>query len=430
MCLNIGIVTCGPNEALIISGLFQSTEGTLVVGGRAIVLPGFQTLQRIPLNTMTLSVSTKKVYTSQGVGISVVGTAQVKINGSSEDMLRYAAEQFGSKTEEELTKICRLTMEGHQRAIIGQMTVEQIIRDRKTFSEKVFETASVDFHNMGISVLSYTIKDISDDEHYLDVLGQGRTAEVKRDAKIGEAEAKKESTIAAAYAEEQRMAAKLINDTEIAKSKRDFELKKATYDVEVNTAKAEAELAYALQEANVRARIMEEEMQVKVVERQQEIKIQEQEIIRRERLLDSTVKKPAEAEKYQIEKIAEAAKREKILRAEAQAEAIALKGEAEAFATEAKAKAEAEQMIKKAEAFKEYKEAALLEMMMKVMPQVAAEIGGPISQTKKITMVSTGDGPVGASKMTGEVMEIMASLPDTVKAMTGVDITQKMLTAK
>merc|ERR1712029_132260 len=294
----------------------------------------------------------------------------------------------------------------------------------KTFSEKVFETASVDFHNMGISVLSYTIKDISDDEHYLDVLGQGRTAEVKRDAKIGEAEAKKESTIAAAYAEEQRMAAKLINDTEIAKSKRDFELKKATYDVEVNTAKAEAELAYALQEANVRARIMEEEMQVKVVERQQEIKIQEQEIIRRERLLDSTVKKPAEAEKYQIEKIAEAAKREKILRAEAQAEAIALKGEAEAFATEAK------QMIKKAEAFKEYKEAALLEMMMKVMPQVAAEIGGPISQTKKITMVSTGDGPVGASKMTGEVMEIMASLPDTVKAMTGVDITQKMLTAK
>ena len=324
----------------------------------------------------------------------------------------------------------RLTMEGHQRAIIGQMTVEQIIRDRKTFSEKVFETASVDFHNMGISVLSYTIKDISDDEHYLDVLGQGRTAEVKRDAKIGEAEAKKESTIAAAYAEEQRMAAKLINDTEIAKSKRDFELKKATYDVEVNTAKAEAELAYALQEANVRARIMEEEMQVKVVERQQEIKIQEQEIIRRERLLDSTVKKPAEAEKYQIEKIAEAAKREKILRAEAQAEAIALKGEAEAFATEAKAKAEAEQMIKKAEAFKEYKEAALLEMMMKVMPQVAAEIGGPISQTKKITMVSTGDGPVGASKMTGEVMEIMASLPDTVKAMTGVDITQKMLTAK
>ena len=183
---------------------------------------------------MTLNVNTPKVYTSQGVALSIVGTAQVKINGSSEDMLRYAAEQFGSKTQEDLIKICRLTMEGHQRAIIGQMTVEQIIRDRKTFSDKVFETASLDFHNMGISVLSYTIKDIGDDESYLDALGLGRTAEVKRDATIGEAEAKKESTIAAAHAEEQRMAAKLVNDTEIAKSKRDFELKKAAYDTEVD----------------------------------------------------------------------------------------------------------------------------------------------------------------------------------------------------
>ena len=379
---------------------------------------------------MTLSVNTKKVYTCQGVALSVVGTAQVKVNGSSEDMIRYAAEQFGSKSPEELTEICKLTMEGHQRAIIGQMTVEQIIRDRKTFSDKVFETASVDFHNMGISVLSYTIKDIQDSEQYLDSLGMGRTAEVKKDATIGEAEANRDATIAAAYAEEQRMAAKLVNDTEIAKSKRDFELKKATYDVEVNTAKAEAELAYSLQAAKVQARIREEEMQVQVVERQQEIKIQEQEMIRRERELDSSVKKPAEAEKFRLEKMAEAERKEKILKAEAQAESIALKGEAEAYAVEMKAKAEAEQMIKKAEAFNEYKEAAMLDMMMRVMPQVAAEISGPVSQVKKITMVSTGDGPVGASRVTGEVMEIMSSLPETVRNMTGVDITQRMITSR
>ena len=391
---------------------------------------GFQTLQRVNLSTMTLSVSTKKVYTCQGVALSVVGTAQVKVNGSSEDMIRYAAEQFGSKSPEELTEICKLTMEGHQRAIIGQMTVEQIIRDRKTFSDKVFETASVDFHNMGISVLSYTIKDIQDSEQYLDSLGMGRTAEVKKDATIGEAEANRDATIAAAYAEEQRMAAKLVNDTEIAKSKRDFELKKATYDVEVNTAKAEAELAYSLQAAKVQARIREEEMQVQVVERQQEIKIQEQEMIRRERELDSKVKKPAEAEKFRLEKMAEAERKEKILKAEAQAESIALKGEAEAYAVEMKAKAEAEQMIKKAEAFNEYKEAAMLDMMMRVMPQVAAEISGPVSQVKKITMVSTGDGPVGASRVTGEVMEIMSSLPETVRNMTGVDITQRMITSR
>jgi len=430
MCFDIGIVTCGPNEALVISGMFQGDLGSLLTGGRAIVCPGIQTLQRIPLNTITLSINTPKVYTSQGVAIGVVGTAQVKINGSNEEMLRYAAEQFGSKSTEDVSQICKETMEGHQRAIIGQMTVEQIIRDRKTFSDRVFDTASIDFHNMGIVVLSYTIKEIHDDEKYLDSLGMARTAQVKKDAIIGEAEARRDATIAAAYAEEERMAAKLTNDTEIARAKRDFELKKATYDVEVNTAKAEAELAYSLQASKVQAKIKEEEMQVKVVERLQEIKIQEQEIARREKELDSKVKKPAEAEKFRLEKIAEAERIKITLEAEAKAEALAVRGDAEAFAIEAKARAEAEQMARKADAWAEYKEAALVDMMMAVMPRVAAEIGGPLAQTKKITMVSTGEGPVGAGRLTGEVLDIMTSLPDTVKAMTGVDITQKMTKSK
>merc|ERR1711936_661881 len=171
-------------------------------------------------------------------------------------------------------------------------------------------------------------------------------------------------------------------------------------------------------------------MQVKVVERQQKIRIQEQEIIRRERELDSKIRKPAEAEKFRLEKIAEAEKTQIVLQAEAKAEALALKGEAEAYAMEAKARAEAQQMAMKAEAWKEYKGAAMVDMMTQVMPKVAAEITGPVSQVKKITMVATGDGPVGAGKMTGEIMDIMASLPDTVKAMTGVDISQRMIKAK
>merc|ERR1711874_416206 len=184
----------------------------------------------------------------------------------------------------------------------------------------------------------------------------------------------------------------------------DFELKKASYDTEVNTAKAEAEMAYALQAAKVQAKIKEEEMQVKVVERAQNISIQEQEIMRKEKELNSKVRKPAEAEKFRLEKMAEA----------------------EAYAIEVKAKAEAEQMAKKADAWKEYKEAALVDMMMKVLPKVAAEIGAPLAQTEKVTMVSTGDGPIGASKLTGEVLEIMGSLPETVKQMTGVDITGRI----
>jgi len=426
MCFDIGVVTCGPNEALVISGMFQGGAPSFITGGRAIVCPCIQTVQRIPLNTMTLEVHSPRVYTSQGVPISVIGTAQVKILGSNEEMLRYAAEQFGGKPTPEVLQICLETMEGHQRAIMGNMTVEEIYRDRKTFSQKVFEVASADLHTMGISVISYTLKDIRDDVGYLASLGQARTAQVKRDALIGEAEAKRDATIAEALAEEQRMEAKLVNDTEIARSKRDFELKKAAYDTEVNTAKAEAEMAYALQAAKVQARIKEEEMQVKVVERQQNIAIQEQEIMRKEKELDSKIRKPAEAEKYRLEKIAEAERLKVVLEAEAAAEATALKGEAEAYAIEAKAKAEAEQMAKKADAWKEYKEAALVDMMLKVLPKVAAEVAGPISETNKITMVSTGDGPVGASRLTNEVLEIMNSLPDTVHKMTGVDITSRM----
>jgi len=426
MCFDIGIAVCGPNEALVISGMFQGGKPTFISGGRAIVCPCIQTVQRIPLNTMTLEVHSPRVYTSQGVPISVVGTAQVKINGASEEMLAFAAEQFGGKPVDEVLQICLETMEGHQRAIMGNMTVEEIYRDRKTFSTKVFEVASVDLHNMGIMVISYTLKDVRDEVGYLASLGQARTAQVKRDAMIGEAEARRDATIAEAHAEEQRMAAKLTNDTEIARSKRDFELNKAGYDTEVNTAKAEAEMAYGLQEAKVKSKIKEEEMQVRVVERQQNIQIQEQEILRKEKELDSKIKQPAEAEKYRLEKIAEAEKQKIVLEAEAEAEAKALKGEAEAYAIEVVAKAEAEQMAKKADAWKEYKEAALVDMMLKVLPKVAAEVSAPLSQVDKITMVSDGEGPIGASKVTGEVLDIMNSLPSMVKNMTGVDVAGRM----
>merc|ERR1712130_990153 len=251
----------------------------------------------------------------------------------------------------------------------------------------------------------------------------------KRDARIGEAEARRDATIKEAIAEEERMAARLLNDAEIAKAKRDFELKKAAYDVEVQTKKAEAELAYELQAAKTKQRIKEENMQIKVIERSQEIAIQAQEIDRREKELESSVRKPAEAEKFKLEKMAEAHKNRLVIEAEAEAEAIALKGEAEAYAIECKAKAEAEQMAKKADAWKEYKEAAMIDMMLQTLPKVAAEVAAPLSQTKKITMVSDGDGAVGAGRLTGEVLDIMGRVPDMVHKMTGVDITNNMAAA-
>lgn len=222
------------------------------------------------------------------------------------------------------------------------------------------------------------------------------------------------------------MASRYANDIEIAKAQRDFELKQAAFDQEVQTKKAQSELAYALQAAKTKQQIKEEEMQITVIERAQQIQVQEQEIIRRERELDSTVRKPAEAEKYRLEKIAEANRNRIMFEAQAEAQSIQMKGEAEAFAINAKAKAEAEQLAKKAEAWKEYQDAAIVDMLLDTLPKVAAEIAAPLAQAKKVTMVSMGKGDVGAAKLTNEVLAVMERLPSVVESLTGVSISKSM----
>ncbi|CAB4058971.1 FLOT [Lepeophtheirus salmonis] len=374
MCFDIGIVTCGPNEAIVISGVGYGNEPAIVVGGRAVVIPCLQSIQRIPLSVMTLIIETPRVYTVHGVPLSVTGVAQVTNNSKfinsqtfkilgKEDTLRLAAEQFGNKSEDEIHNIAQETLEGHQRAIM---------------------VASTDCYNMGISVVSYTIKDIKDDVGYLQSLGLKRTSEVKKDATIGQAEAKMQSNIAESLAEAEQMEATLSNDTGIALAKRNYDLKKAEFDVEVNTAKAEAEMAHELESSKMQQKIKEEAIQVKIVERKQQVEIQEQEMIRKEKELDSTVRKPADAEKFRLDKIAEAYKYQAILQAQADSEAIALKGDAEAFAIETKAKAEAEQMAKKADALREYGEAAVVSMILTALPNIAAEVAAPLSRTKKL----------------------------------------------
>lgn len=415
------VVRCGPNEAIVISGLFNRPPH-FIVGGRAFIIPCIHKVQKLALNTMTLVLRTEMVYTNLGVPISITGIAQVKINGSNEEMLRAAAEQFGDKTVDEIMFVAKETLEGHQRAIMGMMSVEQIYRDRKTFSSRVFEVASGDLAGMGIVVISYTIKEISDDVGYLKSLGLARTAEVQRDARIGEADANMTTVIKQAIASEELLKSKLANDTEIARSKRAFDVKKAEYDTEVNTAKAEADLAYNLQAAMIQQKIKDEAIQVEIVDRHQQIEIAQHEIQRKQCELDSKIKKPAEAERYRLEKIAEANKIKIIMEAEAEAEAKALKGDAKAFAIETKAKAEAEQMVKKAEAWKEYKEAALVDMMLQAMPKIAAEIAGPLSKTNKITMVADGNGEIGASRITDEILAIMKTIPEAVTAMTGIEL--------
>ncbi|OTF74993.1 flotillin-1-like protein [Euroglyphus maynei] len=415
MAKKSGFVTCGPNEALIVSGCCHRRP-LMVPGGCVFVWPGIQKVQRISLNTMTLVIESPRVYTQQGVPISVTGIAQVKIQGQNADMLRSACEQFLGKSDEDIMFVARETLEGHQRAIMASMTVEEIYKNRKKFSKKVFEVASTDLVDMGLLVVSYTIKDISDDEGYLMALGQARTAEVKRDARIGEAQAKRDATIKEALANEEKQTAELVNKTEIAKAHRDFELKKASYDAEIYTKKADAELATALQTAITQQRIMEGKMQVKIIEKTQDIEIQKEEIQRKKKHLEATIRKAADAERYRMEKLAEANKQRIQMESEAEAKAIKLRGEAEAQVIDAKAKADAEILAQKADAYKNYENAAKIEMILNTLPRVAAEIAGPLAECNRIVMVSN-SGEIGAGKITCEVLEIITKIHSSIATM-------------
>jgi len=421
----MGFETSGPNEAMVVSGCGYESP-CMIPGGRVWVWPVIQRIQRISLNTMTLQITSDHVNTKQGVPISCIGVAQVKIESRNQQMLSTACTHFLGKSEETIRHIALETMEGHQRAIMGQMTVEEIYRDRKAFSVKVFEVASTDLLNMGIFVVSYTLKDIRDRDGYLKALGMGRTAQVKRDARIGEATAKMESTIKEAEAEQQRMMSKFENDTLIAEAKREYDLRKAANDQEVQTQKAISDLARALQDAKTKQQVKNEEMKIKIIERSRQIELQEQEILRREKELQATVMKPAEAEKYKLEKLADAEKQKKVLEAEAEAESVRVRGEAKAFAIQEKAKAEAEQMRKKAEAWKMYQDAAMVDMVLNCLPKVAAEVAAPLTKAKKVTMVSSGGGEIGAAKLTGEVLDVVNRLPNLVESMTGVKLSQAL----
>ena len=372
-----GFHTAGPNEALIVSGGGQ--QPTIKVGGRKFVLPIVQKAQYLSLEVMTLTVNTPKVYTSEGVAVSVDGVAQVKV-GRGEEAIRTAAQQFLGKSPQEVADIALQTLEGQQRAILGTMSVEEIYQDRVAFAERVREVAAADMTNMGLEIVSFAIRDIQDEQGYLEALGVRRTEEVKRDAAIGEAEAQRDAGIKEAQAEQQRQAARFAADTNIAQSQRDFESEKAAYDQQVNARRAEAELAYSLQEAKTRQQIREEELQIEVVERQKQIEIQEQEIIRRERELDATVRRPVEAERYRLQTAAEGEKARILAEAEAEAESTRLKGQAEADAIKARGLAEAEAMQQKADAWKEYGQAALLQQLFESLPAVADAVAQPLAK--------------------------------------------------
>jgi flotillin len=444
----------GPNQVLVISGRRHTITNPVtgekervgfrvVKGGGAVIWPIVERVDVLSLEIMTIDVETPEVYTELGVPVTVDGVAQIKIKGD-EVSIRTAAEQFLSKSTTEVKTVAHETLAGHLRAILGTMTVEEIYKDRDAFAQRVQEVSAMDMAHMGLDIVSFTIKDIRDDQGYLDALGQARTAEVKRDARIGQALADRDATIKSAEARQEGETAKYEAETKIAESEKDYSVQKAAYDGEVNRRRAESELAYTLQQNIENQKVKAEAVQIEVVEKQKQIEVQGQEVQRRERELEATVRKPVEAEQYRIETLANAERSRTEIEAAGQASAIRATGEAEADATrarglaaaevqkaqgmaeadviQAQGLAEAQAMQKKAAAWQEYNQAAIIQQLIDSLPRVASAIAQPLARTERIVVISSGGDGAGASRVTQDVANIIAQVPTTIEALTGVDV--------
>jgi len=444
--------TVGPDEAMVVTGSMLGSKNTLVDdsgrkikivrGGGAFIWPIFQKAEFLSLLSHKLDVSTPEVYTEQGVPVLADGVAIIKIGGSTEDVAT-AAEQFMGKPTEALKGEAQEVLEGHLRAILGMMTVEEVYRNRDKFAQEVQGVAARDLKKMGLQIVSFTIKDVRDKHGYLDALGKPRIAAVKRDAEIAEAEAIRDARIQKARADEEGQKAELLRDTNVAEATKEKELKVASFRREQDVAKAEADQAYHIQEAKSKQLVVEEQMRVELVRKEREIDIEEKEISRREKQYDAEVKKKADADRYSVEQAALAAKSRAIREAEAQqyrieAEAKALaeqkrleglaiadaeraKGTADAEVIRLRGLAEAEAKEKLAEAFAKFGEAAVLDIIVKMLPELAGKVAAPISSIDKLTVVDTGHGE-GAARVSNYVTSLMATAPEMLKSVSGIDV--------
>jgi flotillin len=427
-----------PNVVAVLSGRKRRLADGRVVGyrmvrgGAALRIPVLEKVDYLSLNVLTIPLEIRRAYTLQGVPVSVKAVANVKIR-SDEASLHAAAERFLGMTLKDMESVIFQTLEGHLRSILGTLTVEEVNSDRTSFAQKLTSEAAADLEKMGLGVDVLTIQEVSDDEDYLNALGKRRTAEVKRDATIGEAEATRDSKIKSAEALQVGESARLGAEAEIAKAQRDLQIRQAQYAAEVETERARAGQAGPLSEARARQAVVAEQVKVERTRTQEMIGVQEQEVLRKQRELEATVIKPADAEREAMIVRAEAAKRAAVLEAEGRREAIIAMAEAEqerlrkegsgrasaveaegraeaakieaigvaqAKAIEAQGLAEAAAILRKAEAWKEFNDAARLQTILEKLPAIIESstgifgaVAAPLGNIGKVVVIDQGGQP-------------------------------------
>src|SRR6266702_7288798 len=421
----------GPNEALIVYGF----KGPRVITGHGtVILPMVESYRELSLELMSFDVAPQQdLYTNQGVAVTVEAVAQIKVRSDQPSILT-AAEQFLSKNPQQREGLIRLVMEGHLRGIIGQLTVEQIVKEPEMVGDRMRSTCADDMSKMGLEVVSFTIKEVRDKNDYITNMGRPDVARIKRDAEVAAAEADRDiaikraeatraSAVAKAQADMERVAAETASLAKQAEAERDLDLKRASYLEMTKKAQATADKAYEIETNIMQQQVITESVRVQQVEREAQVKVQDAEIERRERELIATVLKPAEIERQRIETLASAERQRSITEAEGRASAIRAQGEAEAEIIFKKGEAEAKAMNVKAEAYQEYNQAAVIDKLISGLPEVVRALSEPLSKVDKVTIVSTGNGDAaGAYKLTGDITKIAAQVPALFEALSGMQI--------
>ncbi|HEV2115657.1 MAG TPA: SPFH domain-containing protein [Terriglobales bacterium] len=423
----------GPHEALVVYGF----RGTRVIKGHGtVILPMVENCRGLSLELMSFDVAPQQdLYTNQGVAVTVEAVAQIKVKSDTESILT-ASEQFLTKTPQEREGLIRLVMEGHLRGIIGQLTVEQIVKQPEMVSERMRSTCADDMNKMGLEVISFTIKEVRDKNEYITNMGRPDVARIKRDADVAGAEADRDTAIrralatrdaatAKAQADQERVLAETLSLAKQAEAQRDLEVKKAQYQETMKKQQAQADKAYDIQSNVMQQQVIAESVKVQQVEKEQQVKVQEAEIARREKELIATVLKQAEIERQRIETLAEAEKQRLIMEADGHAASIRAQGQAEAEIIFKKGEAEAKAMNVKAEAYQEYNQAAVVDKLITSLPEVVRAMASPLANVDKITVVSTGNGDAaGMSKITGDLAKMAAQVPALFETLSGMQMSE------
>jgi flotillin len=423
----------GPHEALIVYG-FRKTR--IVKGSGTVILPLVESFRELSLQLMSFDVAPQQdLYTNQGVAVTVEAVAQIKVKSDPESIAT-AAEQFLTKTDAAREGLIRLVMEGHLRGIIGQLSVEQIVKEPEMVGDRMRATCAEDMNKMGLEVVSFTIKEVRDKNEYIANMGKPDIARIKRDADVAAAEADRDTAIkraealreaatAKALADQERVLAETLSLAKQAEAQRDLDVKQAQYIEAVKRQQAQADKAYDIQTNIMQQQVVVEQVKVQQVEKEQQIKVQDAEIQRHERELIATTLKQAEIERQRIETMAEAEKMRLTAEAEGRAASIRAQGEAEAEIILKKGEAEAKAMSVKAQAYQEWNQAAVVDKLISSLPEVAKALAAPLANVDRITVVSTGNGDAaGMNKVTGDIAKMAAQIPALFETLSGMQMSE------